>query len=57
MVRRFAPVVTPCHGKLVPVEIDVSPFDNLKTKKEGVSWTYKQLDGYAPVFACAGEEG
>ena len=57
MVRRFAPVVTPCHGKLVPVDIDVSPFDNSKTKKEGVSWTYKKFDGYAPIFAYVGEEG
>ena len=57
MVRRFAPVVTPCHGKLVPVDIDVSPFDNSRTKKEGVSWTYKKFDGYAPILAYVGEEG
>jgi hypothetical protein len=39
------------------VDIDVSPFDNSKTKKEGVSWTYKKFDGYVPIFAYVGEEG
>ncbi len=42
---------------LVPVDIDVSPFDNSKTKKEGVSRTYKGMDGYAPIFAYIGTEG
>ena len=57
VVGQLAPAITPCHGKLVPVDIDVSPFDNSKTKKEGVSWTYKKCDGYAPIFAYLGEEG
>ena len=57
VVGRLAPVITPCHGKLVAVDIDVSPFDNSKTKKEGVSWTYKKFDGYAPIFGYVGEEG
>ena len=57
LVRRLAPAITPCHGNLVAVDIDVSPFDNSKTKKEGVSWTYKKCDGYAPIFAYIGEEG
>ena len=35
----------------VPVDIDVTPFDNSKTKKEGVSRTYKGYDGYAPIMA------
>ena len=57
LVGQLAPVITPCPGKLVPVDIDVSPFDNSKTKKEGVSWTYKKFDGYAPIFSYVGEEG
>jgi hypothetical protein len=57
LVGRLAPAVTPCHGDLVAVDIDVSPFDNSDTKKEGVSWTYKKFDGYAPIFAYVGEEG
>ena len=57
VVGRLAPAITPCHGNLVAVDIDVSPLDNSKTKKEGVSWTYKKFDGYAPIFAYVGEEG
>ncbi len=41
---------------LVPVDIDMSPFDNSKTKKEGVSRTYKGMDGCAPIFAYIGTE-
>ena len=41
----------------VPVDIDVTPFDNSKTKKEGVSRTYKGYDGYAPMMAYIGTEG
>ena len=38
-------------------QLDVSPFDNSKTLKEGVSRTYKGYDGYAPIFAYLGAEG
>lgn len=41
----------------VPVDIDVTPFDNSKTRKEGVSRTYKGYDGYAPILAYIGTEG
>ena len=41
----------------VPVDIDVTPFDNSKTRKEGVSRTYKGYDGYAPIMAYIGTEG
>ena len=48
-------------GKLpnghVPVDIDVTPFDDPKTKKQGVSRTYKGCDGYAPIMAYIGTEG
>ena len=57
IIGRLAPKITPCHNNMVAVDIDVSPFDNSKTKKEGVSWTYKKFDGYAPIFAYVGEEG
>lgn len=49
--------ISPCLDQLVPLDIDVSPFDNSGTKKEGVSCTYKKVDGFAPVFAYLGEEG
>lgn len=41
----------------VPIDVDVSPFDNSDTKKEGVSRTYAGYDGYAPNFAYIGTEG
>lgn len=47
-------------GKLkngfVPVDIYVSPFDNSKFKKEGVSRTYKGYDICAPIMAYIGTE-
>jgi len=41
----------------VPVDIDVTPFDNSKSHKQGVSRTYKNFDGYAPIMAYIGTEG
>jgi hypothetical protein len=43
--------------RLTPLDIDVFPMDNSGTKKEGVSYTYKGFDGYAPLAAYLGEEG
>jgi len=57
LVKRHARKLTCCYGDWVPLDIDVSPFDNSGTKKEGVSWTYKGMDGYAPNFAYLGVEG
>lgn len=34
----------------VPVDIDVTPFDNSKTRKEGVSRTYKGYDVMHPSW-------
>jgi hypothetical protein len=41
----------------IPLNIDVSPFDNSKSNKEKVSHTYKNFMGYAPIFAYLGAEG
>lgn len=49
------PSELPCG--CVPVDIDVTPFDNSKSHKEGVSRTYKNFDGYAPIMAYIGTEG
>jgi len=49
--------VSTSKGELTPLDIDVSPFDNSKTKKEGVSRTYKCNDGFAPIFTYLGKEG
>lgn len=42
---------------IVPLDIDVSPFDNSDSAKEGVSRTYKGYEGYAPNFAYLSSEG
>lgn len=39
---------TKLSNGFVPVDINVTPMDNSKTQKEGVSRTYKGYDGYAP---------
>ena len=48
---------TALENGYVPVDIDVTPMDNSKSKKEGVSRTYKGFDGYAPMMAYIGTEG
>lgn len=57
MVRRHAPKLTACFKDWIPLDSDVSPFDNSNSRKQGVSWTYKKMDGYAPNFAYLGQEG
>jgi len=41
----------------IPCDLDVSPLDNSKSLKESVGRTYKNHDGYAPMFAYIGAEG
>lgn len=45
------------YGEYIPLDIDVSPLDNSGSSKEEVSWTYKNHDGYAPIFAYLGTHG
>jgi len=56
-VKRAQGLVTPLENGYVPLDIDVVPFDNSDTKKEGVSRTYHGTDGYAPIAAYLGLEG
>lgn len=44
-------------GSYIPWDCDVSPLDNSRTKKQNVSRTYKDYDGYAPMFGYLGREG
>jgi len=39
------------RGEYLPLDVDVSPFDNSGSHKAGVGRTYKGMDGYAPNFA------
>ena len=60
LIRRYAPKITPIKtscGLFVPVDNDVSIFDNSKTQKEGVSRSYNGKDGFAPMFSYMGREG
>lgn len=57
LLKKMEVKLTPCRGEHLPLDIDVSPFDNSGTKKEGVSYTYKEFNGYCPAFAYLGEEG
>jgi hypothetical protein len=57
MIDRHAPKLTPCYEEWMALDIDPSPFDNSGTKKEGVSWTYLNFDGFNPWFAYLGNEG
>jgi hypothetical protein len=55
MLKKHEVPLTPCIGKMIPLDIDVSPFDNSGTKREGVSYTYKGFEGYSPIFAYLGK--
>ncbi len=56
LVKAKVPVSELAMG-YVALDIDVFPMDNSGTRKEGVSRTYKGVDGYAPIAAYLGEEG
>ncbi|MBP3194015.1 IS1380 family transposase, partial [Natronogracilivirga saccharolytica] len=46
------------HGQTwTVIDSDVSPMDNSDNQKEGVSWTYKNYAGYAPMFGYIGPYG
>ena len=67
MVARHAPEISPCYevddrrcGPWIPLDIDVSPFDNSGTDKEGVwsriqgnvSRTHVPLFGWLVISIC-----
>jgi hypothetical protein len=49
--------ITALSNGLVPLDADVTPFDNGGTRKAGVSRTYQGSDGFAPMAAYLGQEG
>ncbi|TCL53458.1 DDE family transposase [Hydrogenispora ethanolica] len=57
ILKATGATLTPCRDEYIPLDIDVSPFDNSGTKKQGVARTYQGFDGYAPIFAYVGAEG
>jgi len=57
MFTRYGVKVSANSEGYVPLDVDVTPFDNSRTKKDGVSRTYAGYDGYAPIMAYIGTEG
>jgi hypothetical protein len=57
LLKKDAPKLSPCFKTYIPIDADVSPFDNSGSRKEGVSCTYKLFDGFAPMLAYIGDEG
>lgn len=55
LLNRSDVKLSPCIDEYIPLDIDVSPFDNSNSKKEGVSYTYKKFMGYAPIMAYLGQ--
>ena len=49
--------ISPLPNGDIPVDGDVTPYDESKSHKEGVFRTYKGFDGYAPMDAHIGTEG
>ena len=59
LLRGCRPSRVKVNGRgLVPLDIDVSVMaEPCSGNKEGVGWTYKGENGYAPIFAYLGAEG
>jgi len=57
LLRKSKAPITALSTGHVALDVDVTPLDNSNTKKEGIGWTYKQFEGYAPIAAYLGEEG
>ena len=57
LLKKDASKLSPCFKTYIPIDADVSPFDNSGSHKEGVSCTYKLFDGFAPMLAYIGAEG
>ncbi|MDX9834311.1 MAG: IS1380 family transposase [Desulfobulbus sp.] len=58
MLKQLGVKVSGYADGLVPLDVDVFPQDNSNTcKGGGVSRTYKNFDGYAPIAAYLGMEG
>jgi hypothetical protein len=56
-LRRVRAPVTPLANGLVAIDADTTPMDNSGSRKQGVSYTYKGHDGFAPMAVYLGQEG
>ena len=55
-VTNFGKIQTQ-YSQYIPLDIDVSVMLQPNCKKEGVSWTYHNENGYAPIFCHIGTHG
>ncbi|MCP4489307.1 MAG: hypothetical protein GY820_18645 [Gammaproteobacteria bacterium] len=56
-LSNMKPVLRPLSSGHIPIDADVTPMDNSGSHKEGVSRTYKDHDGFAPMAVYLGQEG
>ena len=56
-LKNSRPEFKPLSTGHIPLDADVTPMDNSRTRKEGVSRTYKGCDGFAPMAVYLGQEG
>lgn len=58
LLRRSEATLTPCATGHLCMDVDTTPHDNGRTRKEGVSRTYMPgVFGFQPIYAMVGEEG
>lgn len=58
LIRAYGPAALSVQGRRhIPCDIDVSPFDNSRSRREHLGRTYKGMDGFAPIFAYIGTQG
>lgn len=55
-VENYGTIETP-YSTYIPLDLDVSVMLQPNCKKEGVSWTYHNANGYAPIFCHLGTHG
>ncbi len=56
-IKKYGDLPTISGTNYVPVDFDVTPFDNSNSQKEGVSFTYKKFMGFAPMMTYIGATG
>ena len=56
-LKKAKAALSPLATGHMPFDLDVFTLDNSDTKKEGVSYTYRGFNGYAPIGAWLGLEG
>lgn len=58
LLKAHTPTPLTVEGiEYIPLDADVSPFDNSGSHREKLGHTYKGHDGFAPIFAYLGTEG